>query len=421
MKKFELLGILLLVIFLALNFSFRSWENLFRKGPLKRQDIPVLTTGQPEGCLFCHEERIQEKAHAVEVVGCSGCHLGNPLTVDFRASHQGVVKNPGDLRVVARTCGNPNCHPNDVMKVKYSLMATNHGIITRLLEVFGEKDLLQRHPNLKVEDLGQKSFQSYALDYFKKLCGSCHLYLEKGRLPDFLSEKGGGCTACHGIGRKEDLKDKKLHPQLTAKIPLEKCVKCHNRSGRIGLTYQGLYEDEQSGSADLYLPDGRKLKRIEPDVHYKAGLLCIDCHTKNEVMGNGTFYRRIEEALEVDCETCHVRKGETKKGTRLANLLQKEGKLFLKGKGTNKLHLLNSPLPACQERYHQRLSCTSCHAQYVPQCYGCHVRYDPREKHLDKILGKETLGLWEEHESYRRIDKPPLAVRKDKVVVITPG
>ena len=413
-----LLILLIFVLVASQTFSF-TLKSFKQNG--KKKEVPLLTTGKPEGCLFCHDEKVEEKVHAREMLGCSSCHLGNPLTVDYRAAHKGVVKNPSDLRIVHKTCGQANCHPQDLKKVKNSLMATNHGILVRLLKVFGEEAILKEHPNISVEDLYSLRTSSLALDYFKKLCGSCHLFLEKGRLPDFLAEKGGGCSACHLVGKKEDLKKRKLHPRLTAKIPLEKCVLCHNRSGRIGFTYQGLYEDEQSGAGEVVYIDGRKLRKIKPDVHYKAGLHCIDCHTRDEVMGNGTFYRKIEDALQVDCETCHLRKGLTKAGTRLANIVERDGKVFQKGKVDERWHLVKALSKDCQDKYHRRLSCSACHAKYVPQCYGCHVRYDPRERHLDKILARETKGLWEEHESYRRIDEPTLAVKKDKIVVVTPG
>jgi len=412
--------IILVIFVLSLSQTFPFTLKSLKQGGQK-SEVPLLTTGKPEGCLFCHEERVEEKAHAREMLGCSSCHLGNPLTVDYRAAHKGVVRNPSDLRIVHKTCGQANCHPQDINKVKNNLMATNHGIIARLLKVFGEETVLKEHPNIRVEDLYHLKTSSFAIDYFKKLCGSCHLFLEKGRLPDFLAEKGGGCSACHLVGKKEYLKTRKLHPRLSAKIPLEKCVLCHNRSGRIGFTYQGLYEDEQSGEGEVTFIDGRKLRRIEPDVHYKAGLHCIDCHTRDEVMGNGTFYRNIEEALQVDCEACHMRKGLTKAGTRLANIVEREGKVFQKGKLDEKWHVVKAPSKDCKDRFHRRLSCTACHAKYVPQCYGCHVRHDPRERHLDKLLGKETKGLWEEHESYRRIDEPTLAVKKENIVVVTPG
>lgn len=389
-----------------------------------KREIPILTTGKPELCLLCHEEKIQEKAHAVEMVGCSGCHLGNPLTPSKASAHRGLVKNPSDLRVIDKTCGQSNCHPQDIKKIRNALMATNHGIMRRLLQVFGEEKLLENYPHLKVADLysGEGLLKkSEALDYFRKLCGSCHLYLEKEKLPDFLSEKGGGCSACHLQGNRTDLREKGLHPKLVKKVPLEKCVLCHNRSGRIGLTYQGLYETPQGGIYDQKWLDGRELVKIKPDVHFKAGLHCTDCHIREEVMGDGNFYREIASALEVTCETCHEGPLKTKKGRILPQLKLIGGQLFQEGKFTGKLHPVKRKAEACKDPKHQRLSCSACHSHYMPQCMGCHVRFDPKEKHLDKIKAGETKGLWEEYESYREILKPVLAVKDNKVVPVTPG
>lgn len=404
-------------------FLFQMFSSHSKFKP-KKNEIPVLTTGQPELCLLCHEEKIPEKAHAREVLGCSSCHLGNPLSPTKETAHQGIVKNPSDLRVIEKTCGQANCHPGDVKKVRNSLMATNHGIIARLLLVFDERKILENFPEIKVLDLykeGSPLKGSMALDYFRKLCGSCHLYLQKEKFEGLLAEKGGGCSACHLEGKKEDLKKKKIHPGLTKKIHLNKCVKCHNRSGRIGFTYQGLYETNQGGIYDKLWIDGRELVEIEPDVHFKAGLHCIDCHTREEIMGDGTFYKNIEEALEVSCETCHLWEFKTKKGRALSQLIKTEKGVFQKRKVDEKLLPVKRPSPVCQEKMHERLSCSACHAKYMPQCMGCHVRYDPRDTHLDKIKAKETKGLWEEHESYRTLEDPPLAVKNNKIVPITPG
>jgi hypothetical protein len=394
-----------------------------QKGILKR-DIPQLTTGKPELCLLCHTEKVQEKAHATEVLGCSSCHLGNPLASSQKEAHAGLVKNPSDLRVIHKTCGQANCHPEDVKKVRNSLMATNHGIILRLLKVFGEEEILKGFSGLKVADLYQDQrelSQSFALDYFRKLCGSCHLYLQKEKMQGFLAEKGGGCSACHLVGSKEELKTKKLHPKLTKRVHLNRCVMCHNRSGRIGFTYQGLYENSQGGVFDKKWIDGRGLSEIEPDVHHKAGLHCIDCHTREEVMGDGNFYKNIPEAVEVTCETCHLSEIKTRKGRTLSQLIKTEKGLFQKRKMDEKLLQVKEPAPFCKDKLHKRLSCSACHSKYMPQCMGCHVRKDPKETHFDKIKAKETPGLWEEHESYRTLEDPPLAIRGDKIVPVTPG
>ena len=83
------------------------------------------TAGKVEMCLSCHTEEKLDPAHDRLVVGCSPCHLGDPLAIDKEKGHEGIVKNPGDLRVVEKTCGIEGCHAPDVKKVKNSLMATD--------------------------------------------------------------------------------------------------------------------------------------------------------------------------------------------------------------------------------------------------------------------------------------------------------
>nr|MBF0223344.1 amino acid ABC transporter substrate-binding protein [Desulfobulbaceae bacterium] len=95
-------------------------------------------SGQVEMCLACHQKEILDPAHDTKILGCSPCHLGSPLAIDKDIAHEGIVKNPGDLRVVEKTCGVQGCHGLDTHKVKNSLMATNRGILATLLYYWGE-------------------------------------------------------------------------------------------------------------------------------------------------------------------------------------------------------------------------------------------------------------------------------------------
>ncbi len=388
--------------------------------------VPVTTSGRVEMCLFCHQEK-PAKVHAREVVGCSPCHLGNPLHLDKKLAHRGMVKNPADLRVAERTCGAPACHPEIPARVHKSLMATNRGIITTLRLYWGEiSDEKEAFAENDVKALlEKKEASSLALDYYRKLCGSCHLWFEKGKYPGFLGEKGGGCVACHLVPGPREAK----HPRLTRKIPLKNCVRCHNRSGRLGLTYQGLYEDEGYGTPYLegdfgepFLADGRFVREIPPDVHFKAGLVCVDCHLAEETMGDGRAYTHFEESVEVECTSCHGGDGTTRKGRHIKGV-QREGKqlIFVTRMQGKKLPLKPPNPVKCRHSVHQRLSCQACHAPRVPQCFGCHVRKDPREKQLDKLSGRETPGTWEEFRSYQRIDTPTLGVKGEKIVILAPG
>jgi hypothetical protein len=387
--------------------------------------------GQVEMCLACHQKEHLDPAHEVTVLGCSSCHLGNPLAADKGQAHQGIVKNPGDLRLVERTCGVNGCHAIDIPKVKNSLMATNRGILATLLYYWGEAP--DQYGDFSVEELIKSGKTSLALDYFRKLCATCHLWKQKGDLPGFFGEKGGGCTACH---HQLDPKlptsgQEKGHPLLSKKIPVENCVRCHNRSGRIGISYTGVYESEGSGApieegelSSQRLPGDRFYQKLPPDVHYQKGMACIDCHTRNETMGDGHRYAHFEEQLEVSCRSCHTvgRPGFTEKGNPLNNINVKDVKPLLTGKLDGKEHPLQPPLPeVCAYSGHQRLSCQSCHSTWVPQCYGCHVKQDKAETHLDKLTLKETPGWWSEGRSYIRYEQPALGLWNNRVMPITPG
>ena len=430
----RLIAALILIPFLFMLFVYLFYREERTQRP---QQLAVTTAGYVEMCLNCHVDTHLDAAHDAKVVGCSPCHLGNALAIDKEKAHRGMVLNPGDLRVVEKTCGVEGCHPADPHKVKNSLMATNRGILSTLLYYWGERD--SQNADITVEQLLKSGETSLALDYFRKLCATCHLWKRKNDMPDapaFFNEKGGGCTACHSVpgknGRKVDGdgKEKKPHPLIIKKIPEENCIRCHNRSGRIGISYTGIFESEGYGTpyekghlSSQRLPGNRFYLKIAEDIHHKKKMACIDCHTREEVMGNGTSYAHYEEQLEIGCTVCHSEKpGLTRKGNKLTNVKKEKGSYILVGRNSDKHYPLKPPGKAsCRYPGHRRLTCESCHSTWVPQCYGCHAKRDKRETHLDKLTLKETRGWWEEGRSYIRYEKPMLAVWGNKVVIVTPG
>lgn len=426
----RLLTFFLLVIVLVLVVR----ENLTQRPDRLYQT----TSGQVEMCLSCHKTEKLDPAHDAKMLGCSPCHLGDTLAIDKDKAHKGIVKNPGDLRVVEKTCGIEGCHAPDVKKVKNSLMATNRGILATLLYYWGEAD--NQDGDFSVEKLIESGDTSLALDYFRKLCGTCHLWKQKGDLPGFFGEKGGGCTACHFTQpeAKTTAKDKKPHPLITKKVEIQNCVRCHNRSGRIGISYTGVYESENYGTpytnggmSTLTLPGDRYYLELPADIHYQRGMICIDCHTRPEIMGDGTNYAHYEQQLEIKCESCHIDQtkgtdqvpGLTRKNNKMDNIQLKNGKFILVNKFAETKHHPLNPVKngVCNDKNHLRLGCESCHSPWVPQCYGCHVKQDMRETHLDKLTMKETPGWWEEGRSYLRYERPMLAIWHDQVVIVTPG
>ena len=421
---------------------------IFRERTVERpQQLAVTTDGRVEMCLNCHTREKLDGAHDTLVVGCSPCHLGDPLAIGKKEAHRGMVLNPGDLRVVERTCSVEGCHPADVHKVKNSLMATNRGILATLLYYWGERE--DQHADISVEQLLKTGETSLAIDYFRKLCATCHLWKQKNDLPGapaFFNEKGGGCSACHyvlppGVPRStvtrdvpppatEEERKNRPHPLVVKQVPEDNCIRCHNRSGRIGISYVGLFEAEGYGTpyeqgdmSSQQLAGGRFYLKIAEDIHHTKKMACIDCHTRDEIMGDGTNYAHYEEQLEITCQSCHdVKPGLTRKGNRLTNVAAENGRFVLTGKIDGKKRELRPPKElACSASFHRRVTCAACHSTWVPQCYGCHVKRDKRETHLDKLTLQETPGWWEEGRSYIRYEKPMLAVWADEVVVVTPG
>jgi hypothetical protein len=439
--------IVIQAITLILILASCTWL-VVRETRLKRpRQLYTTTAGAVDMCLSCHMDIKLDAAHDPAVLGCAPCHLGNPLAVTEKEAHKGMVLNPGDLRHVEKTCAVEGCHPKDAHKVKNSLMATNRGILGTLLYYWGESK--SQNTDLTVEQLLASGKTSLALDYYRKLCGTCHLWKQKNDLPGeaaFFNEKGGGCSACHFVqpegvavrdirfaGDDEDAiktDKKKIHPLVKAAIPSANCIRCHNRSGRIGLSYIGLFESEgygtpyeKGGLTKKQLPGARFYLEIADDIHHARGMECIDCHTRNEIMGDGTSYAHYEEQLEISCKICHqAEPAKTRKGNSLNNVEKTGDGWRLRGKIDKKLRPLK-PLRegTCNYSGHRRLGCEACHSTWVPQCYGCHAKRDARAAHLDKLSLQETQGQWEEGRSYIRYERPMLAVWKDEIVIVTPG
>ncbi len=468
--------LLLLLLLLQISVNTCSAESISRAFPgsaanysssnsTRTHPLHVTTTlnGQVDMCLSCHNEK-PDRAHGREVMGCHVCHRGNPLAGTMERAHTDLLKNPGELRYAENTCGITGCHPDEVARTRKSLMATNRGIISTLRYYWGESD--SPNENITIADITAGKSASPAIDYFKKLCGTCHTGMEKGRLQGFLAEKGGGCTACHSVkpGGVDAVKGT-AHIQMVKAVPSENCIRCHNRSGRIGLTYQGRYESE--GYATPYeegelsskqLDDGRYYRDLPQDVHHGSGMVCADCHTQKEVMGDGHEHAHMQEQLEIECETCHTEPDKLLQIVETAaipystwkhemdklqaprlNIIKKDNSFFIKGLADTRMHPLHAPSRGdCMQPVHRRLSCQACHSTWVPQCYGCHVQYDRGKTQLDKIKGRETPGRWKEFKSLVRFNTPPLGIlvtdsktglkdtasahqSHEKIVILVPG
>lgn len=392
-----------------------------------------------KGCLGCHEgievinERMAEEWRADS--RCEVCHYGVPAANTEFEAHAGLISNPGDLRVIERTCG--KCHSdygevanykvngidNHVGRVIRSIMATAAGEIagTRYLwnvqntrsAIYGVRavtDWDYRRLEGAVERLLTLPLasNSNADNLLRSVCLRCHLWTEDKSTPGIY--RPAGCSACHVLYEEDGLsqsgdptipKDERGHPvyhRITTEIPTSQCLWCHNDGGaRIGFSYVGLavtdpkirHEPPEPNSAAT--SRGVPVMHVKSDVHFRRGLSCIDCHDTIDVHGDGRIYSHKEYQVGIECESCHGNAStppsfRTARGDRLTNIEVVEGKHFLRTKVLKELHripTLNAKdqwdwLPAIWHQGHTKLECYACHSNVVPQCYACHMERDDR-------------------------------------------
>jgi hypothetical protein len=122
------------------------------------------------------------------------------------------------------------------------------------------------------------------------------------------------CDGCH----KTEKDGKALYSNEAAKNQ-DMCLKCHAREAAI------MNVDKKGNTQD---------------VHFAAGMKCVDCHTAREMHGDGNVYVSMKQpgAMDVTCEQCHEKVAQTISHTIHGN----------------------------------KLDCKACHVQQVVSCTNCH-------------------------------------------------
>ncbi|AEA47319.1 cytochrome c3 family protein [Archaeoglobus veneficus] len=202
------------------------------------------------------------------------------------------------------------------------------GILVAILVII----VMLIHPVAAIESSCMQCHESVAVNYSKSL----HYTIE-GIKTGF--QQGSGktlgidvpayCLDCHVENCTECHKVHKQLPNMTD------CVNCHK--DQIGVNYIG------------YLAEMMK-KAPHADVHYKKGFECLDCHSLDEVHGDGNAYTFGEQAVKITCEDCHI-KGLVVDGKKATpydpNILA--------------------------HKLHRDISCFACHADYYQTCSNCHL------------------------------------------------
>lgn len=398
----------------------------------------------------------QTRAHVGPAGGPTFIKDLTPGQLDDQSKDYVRFVNPGDFRVVRETCG--RCHTTTTARAQRSTMTHTAGELMiaryragkqkRPLAQFGAVDV--RDPNAATAGpcgAGTISaFEPLSLDptgadpltaptvanaqdqLLVKRCIGCHLS-SFGANDAPGRYRSSGCTACHmpyaddGLSKGGDpyiSKQTPTHPikhQLVTAPPSETCMHCHYDGGRIGLSYRGWRERTDADPVDAPFETlGRPLYGLgandiivdedttngfdetPPDVHFEAGMGCVDCHVGSELHGDGHLYGETTCATVITCEDCHgTASSYASPPPTLRHVDGTAGQLVLATKVSGK----TLPIPQVKDavtpghpRYSEHavlakgtggeasfshsevVACQTCHSGWAPSCYGCHVEVD---------------------------------------------
>ncbi|MBP2675690.1 MAG: cbcM, partial [Deltaproteobacteria bacterium] len=256
-------------------------------------------------CESCHKGiETASASHG----SCVSCHGGDPKAEAKEASHKSMLggKNPSAPSAWEKGCG--DCHRYQLERVKSGLMYTNAGMIRNIqLTWEGEDGKTYAAWDVGTHDetgaplrlSGVAGLENMSGELYRKFCSLCHLGLESAG--SYAAGHASGCAACHFPfndagsyeGGDPTVRGKRHYSATHALVPLpdnKVCARCHNRSGRIALSYEGLNDGNNAlvptrggGPGPAMINDDRNLTHIAPDVHFEKGMDCIDCHTSRDI------------------------------------------------------------------------------------------------------------------------------------------
>ncbi|MDY6865754.1 MAG: cytochrome c3 family protein [Halobacteriota archaeon] len=205
-----------------------------------------------------------------------------------------------------------------------------------------------------------------------------------------IAEDFGGCEQCHadvaesfttslhytGAGMKSEYEtgaaghfdidmDEYYSDWNCSSCHATTCEKCHEGypdghtyTGEVNMSIDTCDQCHFKKQTATFIGDMPVHKSEGPhaDIHYEKGLTCVDCHTAEEMHGDGSSDSTMLEAVTTSCEDCHSSPGKTVKGM--------EVKQYLTDNSAHKTH-------------DGKLDCTACHSGWMLTCENCHL--DTRE------------------------------------------
>ena len=351
------------------------YPTWWQKPPKQENTIACRDAGK---CVSCHESAAEmDASHALP---CVRCHKGDAGSEDKDTAHAGLIKDPGDLKTADKTCG--QCHPEETRRVQRSTMALAPRMINHTRFAFGaQKESSASHATADMENLKQvpqpSSSGNLGDDLLRRSCLRCHLHTKGSSR--WGEHRGLGCSACH-IAYPNSKDGRPRKHAIVRDVGITACLKCHN-SNHVGADYVGLFEkDFHRGFKSPFVQGrlaptiyGSEQHRLLSDVHFRAGMACMDCHTLDEVHGTGEIPTSSVNEVKISCEACHVRADHP------AVLKQDDVTMtLLRGEGRRVPAMNPESVPHKIEAHKRKLRCSACHASWSFQDYGLHLMLEER-------------------------------------------
>ncbi|UCG33943.1 MAG: hypothetical protein JSU68_04760, partial [Phycisphaerales bacterium] len=287
------------------------------------------------------------------------------------------------------------------------------------------------------------------------------------------------CTTCHDRGKRIGV----------------------SFQGLMESAYESPYTEGGGGQVALHT---KHYIAMHEDIHYQEGMVCLDCHTSIDVHGDKFLAGTNLAQVQIECCDCHgtpeaypwelplgygdefgdpPRRGEprgtakelpsrlaqgtthpvedgylrTARGNPFPEVVRRGNLVVVHTAGGKDIELEPLKLLADERELEteprvamvavtehiEKMECYACHAVWVPQCYGCHLKIDYSEgkrsfdwvaaghRHAepgrDADRGESDYdtfvpGKVEEQRSYMRWEEPPLAVSGEgRMCTVTTG
>ncbi|WP_284154438.1 hypothetical protein [Desulfofustis limnaeus] len=393
------------------------------------------TSAGSSACLSCHALQLDEPHQ----MACTVCHAGNDQTQEGDEAHRNLIANPAAAEHAGQVCG--GCHGTAVAMVATNDHYTLSGHLNTVRAAFG---LPEQPPDPQALQAAADPATAAELldDVLRRRCLRCHVYYQGDAYP--AVRRGLGCAACHTQPQEFSAGNHSITKPQKDTV----CLSCHY-SNHVGFDYHGRYEHDFNqeyrtpylAPTDIQPPYGVEYHQLEGDVHFQAGLVCVDCHDQSGVMG---------AAPPPSCTGCHEYESIAGRGSAAASPAAAQ-RIF-----TSSATGLQLPIPALRHPahnvYRDKATCLACHARWtfndgtthllridhddlydyfrlsvdgsseVQRIIGSHIDFDGEwldPVMTDKFTGDEMVGIWLQGYLERRWERFQLT--RDKSGRITPG